>query len=107
MFAWGKMIVDYSAEKGLVEGVKDTFDGQHPCDLCHSIAKAEKEESESREAPFQPDVRKLELKNLLPTEQLAARKPVSHEFLLPAFVEPGSCLPLSRKSPDTPPPRLA
>jgi hypothetical protein len=107
VFAWGKMIVDYSAEKGFVEGVKDTFDGQHPCELCHSIAKAEEEKSESQETPLLPDLRKLELKNILPTECLTARKPISSKFLPPAFAEPGSSLPLARKSPDTPPPRLA
>lgn len=107
MFAWGKMIVDYSAEKGLVEGVKDTFDGQHPCELCHSIAKAEKEDSESQETPFRPDTRKLELKNILPVGRMTARKPISRDFPLPAFAEPGPCLSLTPPSPDTPPPRLA
>jgi hypothetical protein len=43
--AWAQMIRTYSEERGLVEGVKDTFDGEHPCNLCNRIA----EEKQSRQ----------------------------------------------------------
>jgi len=106
MFAWGKMIVEYSAEKGLVEGVKDTFDGDHPCNICSSIVEAKKDESKSPELPWKSELKKLELKNIFPSEYLAAKNPHSSEFTLPDHVEPVSGLPRFRNSPDTPPPRL-
>jgi hypothetical protein len=106
MFAWGKMIVAYSAEKGLTKGVKATFDGDHPCEICSSIAKAKKDESKSPELPWKAELKKLELKNLFPVEYLAAKKPRSGDFTPPDHLEPDAGLPLFRKSPDTPPPRL-
>ena len=106
MFAWGKMIVEYSSEKGLTEGLSDTFDGEHPCDICGSIAKAKKDESKSPELPWKSELKKLELKNLFPTEYLVAKNPRCAEFTLPAYIEPGSGLLRFRESPDTPPPRL-
>lgn len=43
--AWSKMIVDYSAQDGLVEGARKTFDGEHPCCLCKAIDEGKKNES--------------------------------------------------------------
>jgi hypothetical protein len=37
--AWGKMLSSYSQEAGLEEGLRKTFDGQHPCSLCERIAQ--------------------------------------------------------------------
>ena len=37
--AWGGMIVDYSRGAGFTVAVEKTFDGQHPCRMCQSIAK--------------------------------------------------------------------
>ena len=37
--AWGWMITSYSQESGLGEGLRKTFDGQHPCSLCERIAQ--------------------------------------------------------------------
>jgi hypothetical protein len=44
--AWTGMIVAYSAEAGLREGVSRTFDGQHPCPLCKAIQKGRAEEKQ-------------------------------------------------------------
>ncbi len=107
MFAWGKMIVDYSAEKGLVEGMKDTFGGERPCELCASIAEAKKSDSTSPENPWKSQLKKLELKNLLSTEQLAASKPRYDDFIPPGYADPRTFSPVFRKSPDTPPPRFS
>jgi hypothetical protein len=46
--AWVGMIIEYSANDGLQAGLAKTFDGEHPCELCKSIAKhkgAEKKHS--------------------------------------------------------------
>ena len=37
--AWGWMITTYSQESGFGEGLRKTFDGQHPCSLCERIAQ--------------------------------------------------------------------
>jgi len=38
--AWGKMLTSYSNQAGLEEGLRKTFDGQHPCKLCERIAQS-------------------------------------------------------------------
>lgn len=53
MVAWVKMIHDYSSEKGLVEGVKETFDGEHPCAMCREIAEAKQEEQKQTPLPLE------------------------------------------------------
>ncbi|MCB1233029.1 MAG: hypothetical protein KDN19_22480, partial [Verrucomicrobiae bacterium] len=43
--------VTYSIEEGSVsEGLGKTFDGDHPCPLCHAVEKAS-QENDSPEAP--------------------------------------------------------
>lgn len=44
--AWSKMLVDYSAELGLLEGASNTFDGEHPCEMCKQIVTAKKKDAE-------------------------------------------------------------
>ena len=43
-FAWGKMMVDFSATSSLTEAVGKTFDGAHPCALCKVVKKTKGEE---------------------------------------------------------------
>ncbi len=42
--AWGGMIVDYSRGARWTEAVEKTFDGQHPCGMCKSIASTRQTE---------------------------------------------------------------
>lgn len=44
--AWSQMIISYSAESGWIEGARQTFDGEHPCQLCVAIADAKQKDSE-------------------------------------------------------------
>jgi hypothetical protein len=46
--AWTGMLVDYSRSAGLVEGVKQTFDGDHPCKMCLSIEETKREEQKQQ-----------------------------------------------------------
>ena len=48
VIAWSNMIVDYSAQDGLIEGAKKTFDGEHPCCMCKAIEEGKKQESQNR-----------------------------------------------------------
>ena len=44
--AWGQMLGDYARASGsVVTAVEQTFDGEHPCDLCRQIASARAAES--------------------------------------------------------------
>jgi hypothetical protein len=42
--AWVKMLVSYTRESGLKQGVIATFDGKHPCSLCKQAAEFRKQE---------------------------------------------------------------
>jgi hypothetical protein len=53
MVAWAQMIRDYSAEKGLAQGLKETFDGEHPCAKCVEIARAKEREEKKDPLPLE------------------------------------------------------
>jgi hypothetical protein len=61
LMAWAGMAVTYTAESGVAEGLKETFDGEHPCPLCVAIAAAEGKESEPGEpgAPLPQSIERL------------------------------------------------
>lgn len=107
VLAWGKMMVDYSAENGLIEGARRTLDGNHPCEMCLSIAEAKKEESRDPQAPAPRDGGGLELKNLLSPKVFALKTPRCS--LLPEnhFLPPLPARANYSRSPETPPPRSA
>ncbi len=54
MVAWTGMLIAYSQESGVREAVAKTFDGQHPCPLCHAIAKGRAEERQQDQKPVKP-----------------------------------------------------
>ncbi|RYD38991.1 MAG: hypothetical protein EOP85_16735 [Verrucomicrobiaceae bacterium] len=58
--AWSRMIVEYSAKEGVLVGTKKTFDGEHPCHMCKSIAKGKTDESKN-EKPALPGSQSLEM----------------------------------------------
>lgn len=42
--AWVGMAVAYSVERGsVVQGLSDTFDGEHPCPLCQAVSEGVKD----------------------------------------------------------------
>jgi hypothetical protein len=47
--AWAGMAVNYSADSGIVDGLKKTFDGEHPCPLCQAIAKAKQQDADKQD----------------------------------------------------------
>ncbi len=42
--AWSRMIVEYSRFSPMQVALKETFDGQHPCEMCKGIQKAKQTE---------------------------------------------------------------
>ena len=72
--AWAKMVHDYSAEDGLVEGLKRTFDGDHPCALCCQIER-EREDAERSQLPLPLMKLAKDISHALPVAFTAAPKP--------------------------------
>lgn len=49
--AWATMVKDYSAENGIWEGLKNTFDGEHPCSMCKKISEGKEAEQKQQQTP--------------------------------------------------------
>jgi hypothetical protein len=48
--AWAGMAVSYSQQGGLMCGLSQTFDGEHPCPICKAIQAGQKQEQ--KKAPL-------------------------------------------------------
>ena len=105
-YAWAGMLVTYSQQDGLLEGAKNTFSGEKPCELCCKIAAAKKSEParEKKEAPVPPSTGKL-LQEFLLSGTVSVAPPRFNPFIVPAF--PGVLVPVETAgaSPPVPPPR--
>lgn len=103
--AWAKMLVDYSQADGLREGIKKTFDGEHPCELCKSISKSRESEKQDPRTPLRVDG--FSLKDLLPfpivtlqRRDISLSSPTAHWHV-------ASKSPQWLTIPDAPPPRAS
>ena len=45
--AWTTMIVEYAKQQSLRVAIVQTFDGAHPCSLCHAVSKGKNSENKS------------------------------------------------------------
>ncbi len=48
--AWVKMLVTYTQDRGLKRAVIETFDGEHPCELCAKAAEIREKENKQEPA---------------------------------------------------------
>jgi hypothetical protein len=46
-FAWTNMLIEYSKRGPLCQAIAQTFDGAHPCSLCHVVATGKASEKKS------------------------------------------------------------
>jgi hypothetical protein len=46
-FAWTGMLIEYSKRAPLCQAIAQTFDGAHPCSLCHIVAAGKASEKKS------------------------------------------------------------
>jgi hypothetical protein len=53
--AWVGMTIDYSQKDPFLVALRKTFDGKHPCQLCHLISKEKK--SEEKKESKQPEIK--------------------------------------------------
>jgi hypothetical protein len=56
--AWATMILDYSKRAPLCQAITQTFDGAHPCSLCHVVSKAKNSE---KNRDFQSPAPKIDM----------------------------------------------
>jgi hypothetical protein len=56
--AWGRMVVQYSQQVPLSQAVAQTFDGDHPCNLCKHISAAQHSEKKrnAQSVAVKPDL---------------------------------------------------
>ena len=99
------MLVSYSQTDGIVQGAKDTFSGEKPCELCKSIASAKEKESPSKSpvAPASTLSGKI-IQEMLPIRETTLCPPMASD--LPQIVFLGIPLPADfpKASPPVPPP---
>jgi hypothetical protein len=46
-FAWTSMLIEYSKRAPLCQAIAQTFDGAHPCSLCHAVNAGKNSEKKS------------------------------------------------------------
>lgn len=108
--AWAEMIVDYSVDNGLADGLRMTFDGQHPCERCNAIAAAKRDRRPSpADPPTAPgrEMPRAEIQPCPPWTAAALRKPRALSPDPPGFAEPRRACARTPGAPETPPPRAA
>ena len=100
--AWAGMLVSYSLKSGsVVQAVSETFDGEHPCELCKlAQQQADPEPAEDKQAPKVDGKLKVHLiAEVIPAVVISAPPPLV--FTTAAEVR----LCVLQHTPDTPPPR--
>src|ERR1700694_2832187 len=95
--AWTTMIVDYSKRAPLCQAIEQTFDGAHPCSLCHVVKAGKNSEKKS---DLQSPAPKIDM--------ICVARPIRLLPPLAPFEYAASLFPSSDigYSPPVPPPRL-
>jgi hypothetical protein len=94
--AWTTMIIDYSRRAPLREAVTQTFDGAHPCSLCHAVSTGKNSEKKS---DLQSPAQKIDMICASSTSRLIQQF-VPFEYAVNDF-----CSSEIGRSPPVPPPR--
>ena len=102
--AWVGMAVAYSVEKGsVVEGLSETFDGDHPCPLCKAVEKGVESERQPKEGQPPPSkTKEMKLMLALVSIPRIVFPPVVPE----AWITTSSAALSRHERPVTPPPQL-
>lgn len=85
VYAWSNMLSAYSKESGLLQGAKDTFSGERPCELCCKIEQVKKSDSErGNDSPLSPLSAKL-VQEFVATSEDVLVAPFSTTMPAPVF----------------------
>lgn len=108
--AWLQMLVAYTSERGLVRGVVETFDGEHPCAMCAQADELRKAEA-GRNKPEQ-NQRDHSLSQMLAWAKMLAptclriRDRIGADYAPEVMAAYRVAHGRSREAPVTPPPEL-
>jgi hypothetical protein len=94
--AWTTMLVDYSKRAPLCQAIAQTFDGAHPCSLCHVVNRGKNSEKKS------------DLQSSTPKIDMICVSRAGHltpPFVLFVYVVRDFCSSQIGRSPPVPPPR--
>jgi hypothetical protein len=94
--AWTTMVIDYSRHAPLCQAIAQTFDGAHPCSLCHVVSKGKNSEKKQ-------DLRSAAPKIDMICAPLANR--IDRPFVPFEYAINGCCSSELGHSPPVPPPR--
>jgi hypothetical protein len=96
--AWTGMFFRYASEGNTVEALEKTFDGRHPCALCHTV-RAGRQEQDQPTYQFEraPELNIPPKRAQLP--EAPTEPPQAPSYLVQYYR-------YSRPAPPTPPPRL-
>jgi hypothetical protein len=94
--AWTTMLIDYSKRAPLCQAIAQTFDGAHPCSLCHVVNKGKNSEKKS---DLQSPAPKIDM--ICASRMAASIRPfIGFEYAMRNFSSSSI-----RRSPPVPPPR--
>jgi hypothetical protein len=94
--AWTAMLIDYSKRAPLCQAITQTFDGAHPCSLCHAVNAGKDSEKKS---DLQSPSQKIDMICASSTARLI------QPFIPFEYVESDFCSSEIGRSPPVPPPR--
>jgi hypothetical protein len=95
--AWTTMLIEHSKGASLCQAIAQTFDGAHPCSLCHAVNKGKNSEKKS---DLQSPTPKIDMICVTRATQLS---PLFAPFDYEAC---NFSLPEVTRSPPVPPPRF-
>lgn len=105
VLAWSGMIISYTQESGLAEGVSQTFDGQHPCELCRALEEVRVRQAETSEDGNKdkevPPTELRELKYFARQKCLRFEREADWQLAIAVYLKPRT----AGLGPATPPPR--
>lgn len=107
--AWVKMLVTYTQERGLKRGVIDTFDGKHPCALCHKAAELRQQEQPQDPAEKQMPTQRPRLAwaEMIAADRLKLPVITGHDIFMPAIETMPRDSGIGAVAPEAPPPEWA
>ncbi len=101
--AWAQMAVTYSKQSTLTQGLSETFDGKHPCKVCHEIQRGRDRESSEKQTAARVEI-KFETYPIPATTPLLSRLPAG--YLSKALPGSYGTVDSWSQSPPVPPPQL-
>jgi hypothetical protein len=106
---WVNMLVTYSQERGLKRGIIETFDGEHPCEMCKMAENIRQQSNDPDESDAPQNTRS----NMAwPSMMISAGEfqppvPKFRDMLIAVAGWLSSCKSRGADGPETPPPRWA